>query len=233
MKENAVVKEISDEEKVKEYLKDNPDFFDSNPDILESMHVPSIAEEKGVVDFQSVLVAKLKKDKTNALHIHKEIVENARANMSNQNRIQTATLVALEAETFEELVEVVTQDFPVLLNVDTVNIIIESTSNEIPFINQSGIRFAKEGIVKKWLNTGDALLQSDINGSEEIFGAGAGLVRSQALIRLEISENTPAGIIAFGSRDPELFQPNQSVDQVGFLSQVVERLFRIWLGIHT
>ena len=133
---------------------------------------------------------------------------------------------------FEELVEVVTQDFPALLNVDTVNLIIESTSDEIPFVSNAGIRFAKPGTVEKWLSTGDALLQNDIHGHEDIFGPGAGLVRSQALIRLEISENTQSAIIAFGSRDPELFQPNQAVDHVGFLAQVTERLFRIWLGIN-
>ena len=83
------------------------------------------------------------------------------------------------------------------------------------------------------LKDGDVLLQSNIHGQEEIFGPGAGLVRSQALVRMEISESTPLGIIAFGSRDPELFQPNQAVDQVGFFVQVIERLFRIWLGIQS
>ena len=224
---------MTTEKAVIDYLKDHPDFLSKHPDILYNLELPEKEAEGGVVDFQSMLLNKLKKDKSHAQRIHKELVENARENMSNQSRIQTAILVALEAENFEEFVEVVTQDFPVLLNVDTVNVIIESTSSEIPFINQAGIRFAKQGIVEKWLSTGDALLQNNIHGSEEIFGAGAGLVRSQALIRLEISEDTPSGILAFGSRDPELFQPNHAVDQVGFLAQVIERCFRIWLGIQS
>jgi uncharacterized protein YigA (DUF484 family) len=124
-----------------------------------------------------------------------------------------------------------TEDFPVLLDVDTVNLVIESTSKEIPFINQSGIRFARQGTVEKLLGQGDALLQGNINGTEDIFGPGAGLVKSQALLRLEISHSTPAGIIAFGSRDPEAFGPDQAIDQIGFLAQVVERCFRLWLDI--
>jgi len=215
------------------FLKENPNFFNKNPDVLDEMVFPGQTAAHGVVDFQSRMLEKLKSDKANAKQIHKEIIENARANMSNQSRIQTAVLVAMEAESFEEFIEVVTGDLPPMLNVDTINIVIESTSDEIPFVKSNGIRFGKSGIVQKWLNTGDVLLQSNVHGSDEIYGPGAGLVRSQALVRMEISENTPLGIIAFGSRDPELFQPNQAVDQVGFLAQVIERLFRIWLGIQS
>ena len=118
---------MNTEKTVIEYLKDNPDFLNKNPDVLDNLELPEKATEGGVVDFQSMLLNKLKKDKSHAQRIHKELVENARENMSNQARIQTAILVALEAENFEEFVEVVTQDFPVLLNVDTVNVIIEST----------------------------------------------------------------------------------------------------------
>lgn len=220
-------------EQIIDFLKTNPNFFNEHPDVLESMNLPGEKTSGGVVDFQTRMLDKLKRDKSRAQSIHKEMIENAVANMGNQSRIHTAILVAMEAESFEEFIEVVTQDLPPMLNVDTINIVIESTSKEIPFISNAGIRFAKAGLVTKWLNTGDALLQSNITGSDEIYGPGAGQVRSQALIRFEISENTPLGIIAFGSRDPELFQPDMAVDQVGFLAQVIERLFRIWLGIQS
>jgi len=220
------VKHPLNEETVAAWLKENPDFFTAHPDAL-----PPLEQGKGVVDFQQRMLERLKNDKSKAQRLQKELIDNVRANMSNQSRIQTAVLTMLEADSFEEFIETVTQDLPVLLDVDTVNLIIETPSKEIPFINQSGIRFAKSGTVTKWLSTGDALLQDNISGHEELFGPGAGLVKSHALVRLEISQDTPAGIIAFGSRDPEMFQPNQAVDQIGFLAQVVERCFRIWLGL--
>ncbi len=224
----AVEKKITDEDVIA-YLKAHPEFLDSYPDVLEHMKAPGLKQGKGVVDFQQVLLERLKTSQSAARRVQKELIENVRANMNNQNRVQTAVLVVLEAESFDEFVETVTQDFPVLLDVDTINLIIESASREIPFVNQPGIRFAKQGTVQKWLSTGDVLLQDNISGHEEMFGPGAGLVRSHALVRLEISDSTPAGIIAFGSRDPDMFQPNQAVDQIGFLAQVVERCFRLWL----
>jgi len=226
----AAVQDISEEDVIA-YLKAKKDFFHDHPELLDTLSAPGQKQGRGVVDFQQALVERLKADKTTAHRIQKELIETFRANMNNQNRIQTAVLVVLEAETFEEFIETITQDFPVLLDVDTVNVVIEATSKEVPFVNQSGIRFARQGFVKQWLNTGDALLQSNINGHEDIFGPGAGLVKSHALLRLEISQNTPAGIIAFGSRNPEAFQPDQAIDQIGFLAQVVERCFRIWLDV--
>lgn len=213
------------------FLKSNKGFFRENPQVLEHMDLPGEAPAKGVVNFQQALLEKLKADKKQAQSVQRDLIETVRANMSNQSRIHMAILALLEADSFEEFIATITQDFPVLLDVDTVNLIIESTSREIPFVNQAGIRFALPGTVGKWLGTGDALLQPNISGHEDMFGPGAGLVKSHALLRLEISQNTPAGIMAFGSRNPEAFHPEQSIDQIGFLAQVVERCFRLWLDV--
>lgn len=227
---SAAAKDISEEDVIA-YLRKKKDFFRDNPELLEELSAPGQDRGRGVVDFQQVLVERLKSDKSNAHKVQKELIETFRANMSNQSRIQTAVLVVLEAETFEEFVETITQDLPVLLDVDTITLVIEATSKEVPFVNVAGMRFVKPGFVRSWLGDGDALLQPNINGHEEIFGPGAGLVKSHALLRLEISTNTPAGIIAFGSRNPDAFSPEQAIDQVGFLAQVVERCFRIWLDV--
>lgn len=218
-------------EDVIDFLKSDRDFFKKHPDVLEHLSLPGEEHGKGVVNFQSALVNRLKTDKDDARRIQRELIDTMRANMSNYTRIQTAVLVLLEAESFEEFVTVVTQEFPIILDVDTVTLVVEATSKEIPFVNLSGIRFSRVGTVEKWIGKGDALLQSSIDGAEEIFGPGAGLVKSQALLRLEISKATPAGIIAFGSRDPNAFYPEMAIDQVGFLAQVVERCFRLWMDI--
>lgn len=214
-----------------DFLKSDRDFFKKNPDVLEHLALPGEEHGKGVVNFQSALVNRLKTDKDDAKRIQRELIDTMRANMNNYTRIQTAVLVLLEAESFEEFVTVVTQEFPIILDVDTVTLVVEATSKEIPFVNLTGIRFTRVGAVQKWLGKGDALLQSNIDGAEEIFGPGAGLVKSHALLRLEISKATPAGIIAFGSRDPGAFYPEMAIDQIGFLAQVVERCFRLWMDI--
>ena len=45
-----------------------------------------------------------------------------------------------------------------------------------------------------------------------MFGGGAGLVRSDALIRLKISAAAPPGLLAFGTRHPGYFNPGQGTE---------------------
>src|SRR4051812_31426041 len=101
MKEAAMKHKI-DDNTVLAYLKANPDFFTTHPDALSGLD-----QGKGVVDFQQRMLDKLKSDKTKVQQMQKELIETARANMNNYNRIQTGVLTLLEAESFEEFVELV------------------------------------------------------------------------------------------------------------------------------
>jgi uncharacterized protein YigA (DUF484 family) len=75
------------------------------------------------------------------------------------------------------------------------------------------------------------MLQDNISGIEPIYGGGATLVQSQILLRIDISGDTPPAIIAFGSRDPNMFSDGQATDQILFLARVIERAFRRWLDL--
>src|SRR5690606_28734034 len=111
-----------------DFLRREKDFFRRHPDVLEEMDAPGETTGKGVADFQRALLERLKADKTKSQTLHRELIENARANMNNYARIQTAVLMLLEAESFEEFISVLTQDYPPLLDVDTASVVIESTS---------------------------------------------------------------------------------------------------------
>lgn len=212
------------------FLKQRPQFFRDHPEVLELIAPPD-RSEGGVVDFQRMMVERLRADKTQAQKLQRELIDTVRANIQNYSRIQTAVLVLLEAESFEEFIQILTQDLTAILDVDVIAVAIEATSKEVPFVHQAGVRLVKRGTVARWLADGDARLESSIDGEPELFGPGAGLVKSQALLRLEISEKTPAGLIAFGARVPETFSPDQGIEHVGFLAQVIERCFRFWIDL--
>jgi hypothetical protein len=75
------------------------------------------------------------------------------------------------------------------------------------------------------------LLQSNIEGYDEVYGGGAGLVKSQALLRLNLTGGLSPVLLAFGSRDPALFEEGQGTELISFLGAVIERGFRIWLDL--
>jgi hypothetical protein len=78
----------------------------------------------------------------------------------------------------------------------------------------------------------DVLLRSDVVGDPALFGAAAaGLVRSDALVRLRVSSTAPVGLLALGARKPGVFHPGQGTELLTFLVQVIELSIRAWLDL--
>jgi len=219
-------------EEVLAFLKDNPDFFQNNPDAVELLIPPKKRPKKGeVADFQAYMIERLKADKDEAIESTREIVENSRANMNNQQRVHTAVLRLLETNNFQDFIHCITMDLASILDVDIAVLVVEADGETIPQIQMNGIRIIPEGTVDKWMQEKAVLLQDNISGIEPIYGGGATLVRSQILLRVDISMDTPPAILAFGSRDPDMFGEGQATDQVIFLARVIERCFRSWLKL--
>lgn len=226
-------KEITADEVVA-FLKNNPKFLQKNPEACDYLIPPKTGngkEGKKVADFQSFMIERLKNDKEKVLETTQAIVENARSNMNNQQRIQAVILRLLEARNFDEFIHIITMDMANMLDTDIAVFVVESNGDDIPHIHSSGIRVIPEGTVDKWMDGQSVLLQDNISGIEAIYGGGATLVASQALLRIDISMDTPPAILAFGSRDANMFGEGQATDLVGFLARVVERAFRNWLNL--
>lgn len=219
------------DENVLDYLKKHPNFLRHNPDILDELTPPEGLNGKGVADFQQFMISRLKEDKHKAIQVTRQVVENARSNMNNLARIQACILKILEAKSFNEFIETITMDFSALLNVDITTLVVETSGENIPHITAAGVRVVPEGTILQMLNGDDAKLSSHIQGFEALYGSGAGLVKSEALVRVDISMDTPPAMLCFGSRDAELFKDGQGTELIGFLARVVERMFRLWLDV--
>ncbi|HQX26578.1 MAG TPA: DUF484 family protein [Alphaproteobacteria bacterium] len=214
-----------------EYLRKNPKFLQQNPEAMDLLVPPKTEAGKGVADFQNYMIQRLKADKEQVITTTREIVENSRANMNNQQRVHKAVLRLLESNNFEDFIQSITMDLATILDVDIAVFVVESNGNEIPHIHTSGVRVIPPGTVDKWMGEKNVMLQDNISGIEAIYGGGAALVKSQILLRVDISMNTPPAILAFGSRDAGMFQEGQATDQVLFLARVIERCFRSWLNL--
>lgn len=213
------------------FLKANPRFLQDNPQAMDYLIPPKQGDGRKVKDFQSFMIERLKSDKDKIAQTTREIVENARSNMNNQQRIHSVVLRILEARSFEEFIEFITVDLASMLDTDISVMVVESNGHDIPHIHTSGIRVVPGGTIDKWMGGKNVLLQDNIMGIEAMYGGAYTLVSSQALLRIDISMDTPPAILAFGSRDANMFMDGQATDQVDFLARVVERAFRSWLNL--
>ncbi len=210
-------------EQVLLWLKENNDFLVKYPQACEYMVPPKNQTGKGVADFQHYMMQKLRADREAVMDTTREIVEISRTNMQNLSRIHDAVLKVLDCHTIEQFAQILTVDVCALLDIDLAAFVFETSRRVNPYVNLPGIRLVPEGTVQSWLGNRPALLQSNIYGVEEIYGGGARLVRSQAVIKLNMSTDLPPSVIAFGSRDPDMFNESQGVEMVGFLTRVIEK----------
>lgn len=217
------------EQDIVDYLKSNPKFLQKNPDAVDYLLPPKDKTNgRRVVDFQHYMVEKLKEDKRMVLDTTRDIIEVSRENMQNLARIHDAVLKMLEAETFDQFIQILSVDVPVALDCDAVSLIVEG-DDRLPKTQMRSLRVVPQGTIQNWMEGNDARIQSNIKGTEAMFGEAAGLVQSQALLKINQTMNIPTTMIAFGSRDPELFADGMGTDLISFLCGVVERALLIWM----
>ena len=220
------------------YLRQHPDFLERNGDLIEILTPPSPNAEPAVrgrgavVDLQNYMLGRLRKELDGLRGKIDDMVANSRANLNHQIRIHQAVLALVAAGSFEHLIETVTTDLAIILDLDVVTLCVEPAEGSLPPRRISGLQQLAPGTIEALLGgKRAALLRPEIAGDPEIFGAAAGLVRSDALIRLDIAEAAPPTLIAFGSRQPDHFHPGQGTELLNFLARVLEITIRAWLAL--
>ncbi len=217
---------------VADYLRRHPDFLARYPDLLDELVMPARLQGEGVVDLQTFMIERLRNEVARVTTARDELIEHARDNLTTQNRIHRAVVALLEARSFEHFIETATTDLAVILDLDVVTIGVEQDWNDRRQAPVRGVCRLEPGFVDALLGPGGKLLLRDeTEGEVAIFKAGAGLVQSDALIRLSISPEAPKALLAFGSRQPGHFHPGQGTELLSFLGRVVENSIRAWLDL--
>jgi uncharacterized protein YigA (DUF484 family) len=214
------------------YLRRHPDFLFRHPELLDIQAPPARHVDGAVVDIQHFMVERLRQDVAKLRANQDEIIANSRDNLVTQERIHKAVLAMLEAETFEEFIDIITGDLVLLLEVDVVCLCIERTEGYHRRPKLDGLELLEQGAVDRLMGKGkQVILRDEAVGDPEIFGGAAELVRSDALLRLKPSKAAPNAILAFGTRHPGYFHPGQGTELLSFLGRIIEFGIRSWLDL--
>jgi uncharacterized protein len=212
------------------YLREHPDFLERHPDALHLLRAPSRQSGDGVVDFQQFMLERLRLDLGRLRDEQQSLIAMSRSNLASQCRVHKAILTMLKALSFEHLLQIVTTDLAVLIDVDVVTLGVESTAARTTRLPVHGIHLLRAGMVEQLLGPErDALLCTDIKGDPALFGGAAGLVRSQALLRLSFGRSGPVGLMCIGTRKADTFCPGLGTELLSFLARAVEITIAQWL----
>jgi len=214
------------------YLRQHAGFLAEHPDLLQILTPPAQRRGEGVVDMQQFMLQRLQTEVARLKNQHRALITTSRANLASQARIHQAVLVLLAAPSFEHLIQIVTTDFAVLLDADVITLAVESASGCQSHLSVRGVQLLERGAVESMFGPDrDVLLLGDSEGDPAIFGGGAGLVRSAALLRLKVSPRAPAGLLAIGSRRIGKFHTGQGTELLGFLAKSLSVVIAGWLDL--
>lgn len=215
---------------VMEYLRRHPDFLTNNPDAILLLSAPGREVGEGVVDLQKVILERMRGELARLKTTQRKLIATNRVNLQTQGRVHSAVLAMIEAPRLEHLIHTVTHDLAMILDLDVVAVAVEAGDAKVTAGHVAGIQRLPAGSIDRLLGEGrDTRLRPETQGETEIFGAGAGLVRSDALVRLKVNGEAPVGVIAFGSRRESTFHPSQGTDLLAFLARTFEISVRAWL----
>lgn len=212
---------------VKEYLRAHPQFLADNMPLVAEL-LPGLAarDDGNVVDLRDYVVERLRREVEELKASAKALITTTRSNMSTQERTLQAALAVLAAGGMDALARVITDELPVVLQVDVVTFAFE------PGLPKPAALFVQElpaGSIDALMGARvTARLRETVDGEQPLYGAAAALVASDALVRLEPAHGMPQGVLALGTRTEGSFHPQQGTELLGFLARVVEHAVERW-----
>jgi uncharacterized protein YigA (DUF484 family) len=204
------------------FLINNPGFFSEHPDVLDCIDLPDRFVAGGVVDFQRYQLQRQDSEINELRTCAQDVIETSRSNMSIQTRTHAAILAMLHANTLQQLYRIVSDDLPVLLDVDVAIVGFEPSDDNNVSVLSEYLRTLPPGTVDAIVGTDqDVHLYREFWDDGIVFGSAAGLVQSAAISRIKPGVAMPNGLIALGARD-DTFAPSQGTELFSFLARVVE-----------
>jgi uncharacterized protein YigA (DUF484 family) len=219
------------ESDVVDYLSRHRDFLDRHPELIAELMPPVHGGGRTVVDMQHYLIARLRRDLGDTRRAHEDAVATARGNLASQERIHAVVLDLMNATSFEHFVESITSELPIKLDVDVVALCVESPRPNQPK-TRTGVRLLSVGSVDTLMGKDRMLLLRPAVAAERaVYGSGAALIKSDALLRISIGSEAPVGLLALGSRYPGHFRAGQGTELLIFLAKTIESTARAWLDL--
>jgi uncharacterized protein YigA (DUF484 family) len=210
-------------EQVINFLSNHPNFFEDHPDTLRSITIPTRWSGNGVADMQKFMLEQLREEINNIRDCAQDVIETSRSNMSVQTRTHTAALALLSATNFNQLITVINNDFPLLLDIQVAIIGFEGDYLPENKLKNDAVTNYLPGEIDKLIGPDqDVVLLQNVNDDGSVFGGGAELVHSAALARLRPEQRRGTGLLALGGRG-SAFYPGQGTELISFLARVLER----------
>ena len=181
-----------------------------------------------VIDLGEVQVARLRARVAEVEEANQDLIAFARGHSGAVCAIHEAALAAMDAEGFDHLVHVVTQDWPLVLGVDAVALALFVGDKGLR-ADACGLQFIDPRIVARSMGDFQGVLLRGVERGHPLFGPASDLIRAEALVRLDGGSPLPGGMLALGQRSTQAFETRHGSELLMFLGRMMTRSMARWL----
>lgn len=181
-----------------------------------------------VISFEERALASLRARVAAAEEANQDLIAFARGHSGAVASIHEAVLAAVEAEGFDHLIHIVTQEWPQILGLDAVAIALFVADKGMR-ADASGVQFVDPRIIEYSIDGLEGVVLRGVERGHPLFGPACDLIRAEALIRLESAPPLPTGLLALGQREAQAFETRHGSELLVFLGRVLTRCMGRWL----
>jgi len=181
-----------------------------------------------VINFEDRAVAALQARVAAAEEANQDLIAFARGHSGAVSSIHAAVLAAIEAEGFDHLIHIVTQEWPHMLGLDAVALAL-FVGDKGMRADASGLQFVDPRIIEHSISGFDSVLLRGVERGHPLFGPACDLVRAEALIPLRADPPLPRGLLALGQRAEQAFETRHGSELLVFLGSILTSTMNRWL----
>ena len=181
-----------------------------------------------VINFEDRAVATLRARVAAAEEANQDLIAFARGHSGAVASIHQAVLAAIDTDSLEHLVHVVTQEWPHILGLDAVALALHAGGKGMR-ADASGLQYVNPRLIERAITQFDGVVLRGVERGHPFFGPACDLIRAEALIRLAGEAPLPHGLLALGQRAAQGFETRHGSELLLFLGQVLGRCLARWL----
>ena len=181
-----------------------------------------------VIPFEERAVAHLRQRLGAIEEANQDLIAFARGHSGAVNSIHEAVLAAIDAESVEALLHVVTQEWPLILGIDAVALSL-IVGRQGFRADGGGVQLVDPQILRRVIDGVDGVDMRTVERGHPLFGPACDLIRAEALIRIDCEPPLPSGLLALGQRADLSLDARHGSELLMFLGRSLAAMIRKWL----
>lgn len=180
-----------------------------------------------VIQFEERAVATLRDKLGAAESARADLLAFARGHSGAVATIHLAVMAALEADSFDALVAVVTRDWPAQLGLDSVALALVVGGQGFR-LDGSGVEHLEPALIDRALASIDDVALREVGRGHPLFGEAAKTIRAEALVGIEGDAPYPYGLLLLGQSGDTPTSSDEGALLLQFLGAALGAMLRRW-----